>query len=181
MEQQNYPITTMPPAVATDHATPPTPTPTPSPTPTPTPSTPRTPPVTWRLILICLVVSAASAVISSYLTIERVSPRMRSQDSSQAAQEAEALRNDWRQQYEQSIAERSALEAKVEKLNAQVDKLAKAIKQTETLLAATQAKTTTYAEIKETLNHATKTDDGLRAEASRIIGDLGVSRIRIRE
>lgn len=131
--------------------------------------------------MICVAVSAASAVISSYLTIERVSPHSRNQDSSQAAQQAETLRNDWRQQYEQSIAERSALEAKVEKLNAQVDKLAKGIKQTETLLATTQANTKTYAEIKESLNHATKTDDGLRAEAGRIIGDLGVSRIRITE
>ena len=163
MEQQEDPTTVTPPAVTAEH---------------PRQPAPR---VTWRLIVICVAVSAASAVISSYLTIARVSPHLRSQDSSPAAQQAESLRNDWRQQYEQSIAERSALEAKVEKLNAQVDKLAKAIKQTEIQLATTQAKTTTYADIKESLNHATKTDDGLRAEAGRIIGDLGVSRIRIRE
>lgn len=135
--------------------------------------------LSWRDILICLVVGAISALISSYLTIERVAPRLLNQDSSEAARLAETMRDDWRQQYEDAINDRAELERTVAKLNAQVAKLTESIKQHEARLAAIQAHTPTYSEIKETIDHATRTNNGLQNEAVRILGELGVSRLRI--
>jgi len=135
--------------------------------------------VTWKEIVICLVVVAVCAVISSYLTVTRYSPRLLDHDSSQAAQLAQTMRDDWRKSYDEVVAERAALEETVEKLKIQVEDLAKTIEQHETQLAAIQAINPTFSEIKGSLDHATKTNDGLRKEADRILGDLGVNRIRV--
>ncbi len=133
----------------------------------------------WRDIVICMVVGVLSALISSYLTIERISPRALSNDTSQAARLAETMRDDWRKRYEESIKDRAELENTVAKLNAQIGRLAESLKQHETQLSTIQAQTPTYAGIKETIDHATRTNKGLQNEAVRILGDLGVSRVRV--
>ncbi|MBK9141185.1 MAG: hypothetical protein IPM23_01715 [Candidatus Melainabacteria bacterium] len=134
--------------------------------------------ISWKDVVVYLIVGTISALMSSYLVIEKVSPRFVSQESSQAAQ-AEAMRDDWRRLYEEAVKERAALKNTVARLNAQIDDLTRAIKQNEKQLSAIQAQAPTYNAIKETIDHASKTDKGLQEETVRILGELGVSRIRI--
>lgn len=133
----------------------------------------------WRDCIICLAVGLLSALISSYLTLEHFAPRSLNQESSEATKLAQAMRDDWRKQYEEAAEDRRKLERTVANLNAQVAKFAEAIKQHEAQLSTIQAHTPTYADIKETIDHATRTNKGLQNEAVRILGDLGVRRLRV--
>ena len=147
--------------------------------PTVTQEFPRsTPKVTWKVIVICVLISLGSALISAYLTLERVSSRSLS-ELSEAAEMAYTLREEWRQLYKQSVEEREALKTRVKELDAQIAKLTGDIKEHRKHLDLVQAKTPTYAEVKKSVESASKTDAGLRKEARNILGDLGVKNIRI--
>lgn len=135
----------------------------------------------WRSLLLAMVISMVSAMISAYLTLERVLPKQINNDSSQMAQLAQTLRDDWHRQFEQMLEERKMLLAKVAKLNSQVESLQRTIRGHEAQLAGIRANTPTYATIKENLDHATKTDAGLQAQAYRILGDLGITDVRVRD
>jgi|GEM_PF-1918546 len=166
-----------------------TPTPTPAPAPAPEPEQapgwieehPWSAGKVWMLIklmMICMLLIVGSAMMSAYLTLEKVSPRPAS-DASEAAELARTLREDWRELYQRSVDERAALETRINELNAEVAKLAEAIKQNDRELALVKANAPTLAEIKNSIEKASKTDDGLLKEAKGILGDLGVKKIRI--
>jgi peptidoglycan hydrolase CwlO-like protein len=119
-----------------------------------------------------------STVISLSLTTAKISPNSLQKDSNQLAK---SMRDDWRNGYEDVLSKQRELEKTVAELNARVDQLAKSIKENETRLADVQAKTPTYATIKETIDYATQTNSGLQKEAKRVLGELGVSNIRVRD
>lgn len=134
--------------------------------------------LTWKSVLVCVLVSAVSGLISAYLTLNRYAPHSAG-DASEAAELAKTLREDWRHLYQKSVDERAALEARVSELNAQVARLIRAIGKHDAELASVRANTASSAAIRQGVELASRTDEGLMKESDNVLRDLGVKRVRI--